>query len=193
LWYFNYMNEVLIQREKMRGTNIFFSDHVDVAYGSPTQRRSIATYGLGGCSGLIVAFESPRAVVLGHFQPWKMKQIGDHREPLTRLLSDVSRRAKVIGGLLLHPGDADDSAITGYKEWASASNNERIADLTDLIREGVNQDTPVISAGYLEIGRGGLSNIEQGSVIIDLPNDSDKPHTRVGGVEIGLDQVLRQS
>jgi hypothetical protein len=187
------MNELLIDRERMRGTNIFFSDHVDVAYGSPQYRRSIATYGLGGCSGLVVEFDSPRAVVLGHFQSWKMRQIGDHREPILRLLSDVSRKANAIGGLLLHPGDIDESAFTGVKEWDSASNNERIADLTQLIKGGVGADIPVISAGYLEIGRGDDSqNIEQGSVIVDLRNETEQAHIRVGGVVIDLGKALSE-
>ena len=186
------MNEALIQREKMRGTNIFFSDHVDVAYGSLPNRNSIATYGLGGCSGLIVSFDNPRAVVLGHFQPWRMRD-NYHREPLLSLLTEVSGKARAIGALLLHPGELDETAITGVKEWSSPSNETRIAGLTDLILEGVKTDIPIVSAGYYEIGRGGSGNIEQGSVIVDLPNDTDEPHTRVGGFELHLDQVLQHS
>ncbi len=174
------ISEALLQSERMRGTNIFFSDHVDVALGSPKGMQSIATYGLGGCSALVVEFDSPRAVVLGHFQTWKMRQLGDHRKPLLRLLSTASKRTQAIDGLLLHPGDIDESALTGVREWPN-SNADRIEGLTLLIKEGVSNDIPVISAGYLEIGRGDdWQNIEQGSVIIDLPNETEQPQTRVG-------------
>jgi hypothetical protein len=188
------MHEALVQREQRRGTNIFFSGHIDVAYGNLRQRQSIATYGLDGCSALIVSFENPRAVVLGHFQPWRMTQIGDHREPILKMLSSVSRTAKAIGGLLLHQGDADESSVTGYAPWFhNASNNERIADLTNLVKEGVGEDVPVLSAGYFAWGRDVRGDMELGSVIIDLPNDIDKPNTRVGGIAIDLDGALRES
>lgn len=187
------MHEALVQREQRRGTNIFFSDHIDVAYGNPKRRESIATYGLDGCSALVVAFENPRAVVLGHFQPWRMTQIGEHREPILRMLSGVSRKAKAIGGLLLHQGDADESSVTGYSPWLhNASNVERIADLTKLVKEGVDADVPVVSAGYFAWGRDVRGDMELGSVIIDLPNDVDPPVARIGGIAIDLDSALHE-
>lgn len=181
--------ETFAEQQKRLGTRVFYMNDADIVYAKPNDRRAIATYGLGGCTGIAILFENPtntseKGALVAHYNPILIRE-NIYKLQLGQLLSDIATKAMKAKVIIVHPGDEDPTSPTGYKAWSYYNN--RALNISNFIKSILGEETSVISSGYYDIGRDDDgSNIERGTIIVEFPNDKENPQLRIGGKSVNL-------
>lgn len=180
--------EDFVEQQRRMGTKIFFMNHADIVFAKPGERSAIATYGLGGCTGIAIQFENPKdpsqkGAIVAHYSPMTI-QANKHIAQFGSLLETISIREAEASAIIVHPGDEDAYSPTGYSAWSYY--DERVEGLSRFIRDKLGEKIQIITAGYYEIGRGGNRNPEQGAIIVEFPADRGAQTLRIGGFKVDI-------
>lgn len=151
-------------------------DDGDIVIAAADERRAIATYGLGGCIGVVVEFDGPQpGALVAHYSPMSI-YANKHTDHFDKLLDKVKKHGKIIGALVVEPGFRDPESPTGVTGYSS----EKTAIVASNILGRLGIETPLVTSGYLEIGQD-TPNQENGVVIVEFPSSDQQPEIRVGG------------